>query len=554
MKHWVAFTLVALVTGIALIASEKRKADVPVRPDPIVYFIADSEHELSRLPVAFTRLSDEEEVRIGNELARYYDRRAESAEQARESRVVEAYVQKVGARVAARAHRKLPYKFHYVPSLNFINAFALPGGHVFMGGGLVGLMDSEDELAAVLGHEIEHIDHYHCAERVQTEATLRKIPLGGLIAIPVEIFEAGYSKDQELEADREGTRLAVWASYSPLGAIRMFEAFERLFQEHVRRAGTPQEELSKVALETLEGYFRSHPMPSERIAQIKRMIADERWGNLTRERDLEVAFIFWTDRARREFAAGHFERAAGLAARSLESNPDQPAALKVLGDSKFALADFEAAAEAYRKLLDRYPADPEIVRAYADALAAAGQPERAASLFRDWVDRRMPSGDYIDVELAGLELMAGRQILAEAIIKKAEDPSSAASGPEWLGRLGWWYYRAGNYQLSATLLQSAVNQRPGALTLDDELGWALIEQRNFKGAIQSFYDSMGRSVAEWQARQREEALRDFASAALNQPQWKNPRWVKGLYSPLVARSIVEMEAEQQRRLVAQRKK
>jgi predicted Zn-dependent protease len=72
--------------------------------------------------------------------------------------VVEAYVQKIGAQVAARAQRKLPYRFHYIPEDHFRNAFALPGGHVFIGKGLLDLMDSEDQLAAVLGHEIEHID------------------------------------------------------------------------------------------------------------------------------------------------------------------------------------------------------------------------------------------------------------------------------------------------------------------------------------------------------------------------------------------------------------
>src|SRR5256884_9660442 len=96
-------------------------------------------------------------------------------------------------------------------------------------------MDSEDQLAAVLGHEIEHIDHYHCAERVQQEHALRKIPLAELFVLPIEIFQAGYSKDQELEADREGTRLAVEAGYSANGAIRMFETFQRLYEEHYTR-------------------------------------------------------------------------------------------------------------------------------------------------------------------------------------------------------------------------------------------------------------------------------------------------------------------------------
>src|SRR5439155_24035471 len=134
----------------------------------------------------------------------------------------------------------------------------VPGGHVYIGKGLIWLMDSADELAAVLGHGVEHIDDYHAAERVQTEQALRKLPLV-LVAIPVEVFEAGYSKDEELEADREGTRLAVGAGYSPLGALRMFETYERLYREYVTKAETPQEELAGVAIETLEGYFRSHP-------------------------------------------------------------------------------------------------------------------------------------------------------------------------------------------------------------------------------------------------------------------------------------------------------
>src|SRR5262250_2301396 len=123
-----------------------------------------------------------------------------------ENTIVEQYLSRVGSQLALHAHRRLPYQFHYIANQYFINAFAVPGGHVYVGAGLLSLMDSEDELAAVVAHEIEHIDHYHCAERVQQEEALRRIPLGGLIGLPIEIFQVGYSKDQELEADREGTR------------------------------------------------------------------------------------------------------------------------------------------------------------------------------------------------------------------------------------------------------------------------------------------------------------------------------------------------------------
>ena len=204
MKRWIIFSGIVLLGVASVVVSERQKVDVPASPAALLYLVADTEQELTRMPVSFARMSDEEEIRIGDELARSYAPEA-GKENTPENTIVEHYMTQVGSELASRAHRKLPYKFHYIPNSDFINAFALPGGHVYVGAGLISLMDSEDELAAVIGHEIEHIDHYHCAERVQQEQALRRIPLGGLVALPIELFEAGYSKDQELEADREGT-------------------------------------------------------------------------------------------------------------------------------------------------------------------------------------------------------------------------------------------------------------------------------------------------------------------------------------------------------------
>ncbi len=231
MKRWILLAGILLLAIASVVVSERRKVDVPPSPAALLYLVADTEQELTRMPVSFTRMSDEEEIRIGDGLAKYYAS-GEEREAVPENTIIEHYLRRVGDQVARNAHRRLPYKFHYLPDSYLINAFALPGGHVFVGGGLLALMDSEDELAAVLGHEIEHIDHYDCAERVQREQALRKIPLGVLIEIPIEVFEAGYSKDQELQADRDGTRLAVAAGYSANGAVRMFEIFARLYEEY----------------------------------------------------------------------------------------------------------------------------------------------------------------------------------------------------------------------------------------------------------------------------------------------------------------------------------
>jgi len=555
MKRWITLAGVVLLGIASVVVSERRKVDVPASPAALLYLIADTEQELTRMPVSFTRMTDEEEIRIGNELARSY---ASDQEQNNtpEASVVEHYLARVGSQLASRAHRKLPYKFHYIANSSFINAFALPGGHVYVGGGLLSLMDSEDELAAVLGHEIEHIDHYHCAERVQQEQALRKIPLGGLVALPIELFEAGYSKDQELEADREGTRLAVQAGYSATGAIRMFEAFEQLYKEYQSKAKTPQDELSQLALQTLEGYFRSHPLPSERIAQVQKMIASEGW-TARPERDLAVAYIFWTARAQNALYAGKYAQAEQLANQSLRLRPDQPKALEVLARAQFAQANFSGAATTFRKILEADSSNSEIVASYAQALAASGR-QSASAEFRRWAESiRGEKPREVEVTQAGLALLAGDADDAHKLEVEFK-LSGDVHAPVWIGELAWWHYLQGDYQQAVDLLSQAVQQRPGDLQMFLRLAWAQIEVRRYADALQELDDfvynqqmqparAMARAVARWQAQEPEDALRYFEIALQGQPEWNNPNWVRALYSPLVTHSIQQMQAERDRR-------
>jgi predicted Zn-dependent protease len=555
LMRWITFAGIMLLGVGSVVVSERRKVDVPASPAALLYLVADTEQELTRMPVSFTRMSDEEEIRIGNDLARAYT--VVEQERTPEAAIVEHYLTRVGEQVARDAHRRLPYKFHYLPDPYLINAFALPGGHVYMGGGLLNLMDSEDELAAVIGHEIEHIDHYHCAERVQREQALRRIPLGGLVAFPIEVFEAGYSKDQELEADREGTRLAVEAGYSPTGAIRMFETFRRLSKEYEAKAKTPQEELSQVAQQSLEGYFRSHPLPSERIAQIQKLIASEGW-TAHPERDLAVAYIFWTARTGIALETRNYPQAEQLATQSLRLRPDQPKALQLLALARFAQANFSGAAEAYRKILDiDKTSHPEVIAAYAQALAAADR-KSALAEFQRWVESlNVQKPREVDVAMAGLGLMAGDPGVARGLeIELKRDGEVQA--PLWIGELGWWHYLDGDYQKAIDLLSEAMQQRPGEATLGLQLGWALIEVGRYGDALQTLgsatYARLGepegameRAVARWQAQEPDQAMLDFNPALSRQPEWNNPSWVSALYSPLVARSVQEMQAERERR-------
>lgn len=285
-----SFFLVLSVALGALYYTQRHNKQAPVSPNAVLEMAADAQRDLTRAPMHFTRLSDEEEIAIGKTLAAHYPPQQELSP---EQQGTAAYVSLLGARLAAQAQRQLPYRFHVIWDRNMINAFSLPGGPVYIGEGLLDLMTTEDELASVLAHELEHIDHYHCVERVQVAANLKNLNLGvlgELLQLPFSVWEAGYQKDEELEADREGIFLAVEAGYSPYGAVQALNRLTKLGDEYVTRAQAPEDELSDLAIQSLQGYFRSHPLPSERLAQANQIIAQQHWESRKEQKPFHVEY------------------------------------------------------------------------------------------------------------------------------------------------------------------------------------------------------------------------------------------------------------------------
>jgi len=175
----------------------------------------------------------------------------------------------VGARLAAHAQRRqIHYRFQPLES-DEPNAFAVPGGNIFITRPLVDLCGGDTgALAGVLAHEIIHIDQRHAVKNLAASAAARTglqvLTLGrgailGQIASGMkELLVQGYRQDQEIEADLFGVRLARLAGFDPAGLVRLLERL---------REPSPD---GKGTLAELFQYFRSHPPVDERIARLRR--------------------------------------------------------------------------------------------------------------------------------------------------------------------------------------------------------------------------------------------------------------------------------------------
>ncbi|NQV98636.1 MAG: M48 family metalloprotease [Rhodospirillales bacterium] len=184
-----------------------------------------------------------------------------------------AYVSNIGKALAAVSEVPgLPYTFTVLNDSK-VNAFALPGGYVYITRGLLALAENEAEMAGVLAHEIGHITARHTAQRHSTAAaaniglTILGV-IGSAVGVPTGVGQAvslgaqaavqGYSREQELEADMLGVRYMTRLGYSPDGMTTFFRKMNAHSLLEARIAG--QDGVSHNIMST-------HPRTEDRIAQ-----------------------------------------------------------------------------------------------------------------------------------------------------------------------------------------------------------------------------------------------------------------------------------------------
>ncbi len=187
---------------------------------------------------------------------------------------LQAYVKTVGDRVAQRSiagKSPYPFEFHLLRDPKVVNAFALPGGQIFITAALLAQMNSEAQLAAVFGHEIGHVVGRHGAEHLAKQqlagALVNAVGItasggqdGGQSAAAIaqaveQMVDLRYGRKDESESDRFGLQFMLEAGYDPRGILEVMQILKQV------SAGSRQPE-----------FLRSHPDPGNRLETLQGLI------------------------------------------------------------------------------------------------------------------------------------------------------------------------------------------------------------------------------------------------------------------------------------------
>lgn len=270
------------------------------------------------------------------------------------------YVRSVGMKLAAVSDVDLPYEFTVLNS-SVPNAWALPGGKIAINRGLLTEINSEAELAAVLGHEIVHAAARHSAQQMSRGQLLQGLVLAtsvvagdssygdlavGSAGVAAQLLSTKYGRGAELESDKYGMRYMGDAGYDPQGAVSLQETFVRLSE------GQQQDWIS--------GLFASHPPSQERVQENRKrakkmpaggfMGVEEFRAALQKTVAVKPAYDAY-DRGREALTKEDNEQALALANEALQLFPDEANFHALRGDVRFMNEQYDMAITNYDRAI-----------------------------------------------------------------------------------------------------------------------------------------------------------------------------------------------------------
>lgn len=224
---------------------------------------------LTKVKDATTEITEPQEIELGEGVAS----NLLGAAPLLKKPALQQYVNQVGLWLALQTERPdLPWRFGVLDDDN-INAFATPGGNIFITNGLLQRMNSEAELAGVLAHEIAHVLKKHHLEAIKKNARTslltdvaahaadrkgRNPAIAKLAGAGTELYARGLDKDDEFEADRMGVVIAARAGYDPYGLPAVLQILQGIDPAN-----------SDLAL-----MFKTHPTPSDRLGLLDSLMSN----------------------------------------------------------------------------------------------------------------------------------------------------------------------------------------------------------------------------------------------------------------------------------------
>ncbi len=239
-------------------------------------------------------MSEEDEARVG---AEEHPKMLQAFGGNFDDAALQAYVRALGRKLVAQSELPDAHFQFFVLNDETVNAFALPGGYVYVSRGLIALCEDEAELAGVIGHEIGHVTARHSAQRysssVATNLGLTAVSilgsvlgapsgLGNVVSMGAQAALQSYSRSQELEADRLGARYMSRVGYTPAALTDFFAKLDLQNGIEAEKAGRPINSFSVMS---------THPRTSDRIEQARDLARTLTPQGAKRERSLFLSQI-----------------------------------------------------------------------------------------------------------------------------------------------------------------------------------------------------------------------------------------------------------------------